>query len=374
MIAMFVIVYVAMIWLVYVQLRIRPNPKNLAVFSVVGIVAVSAIVICWQYSAPTSQQLVATRYSIQIVPQVRGPITKIVAQPNQPLKKGQDVLFEIQRDTYEFAVNQNEAAVASAENAIKLNTAAIKVSDETIAQAKAQEEAAQAELSSKENANERSPGAVSELELTELRAKLAAAEAGVRKSQAAKEQANASLDVAQEELKRAQAGLDQAKFDLAQCTVYAPADGFVTNWQVREGAMAVPLPLAPMGTFIDTSQVNLVGIFSQNVLKNVQPGNKVEIALKSYPGQIFSGEVDAVISATGEGQFTTSGQLESASQIHSDGKFAVKIKIDDADLMTQLPMGTTGMATIYTDQGKPFQVISTVTVRIKAWMYYLLPF
>lgn len=107
------------------------------------------------------------------------------------------------------------------------------------------------------------------------------------------------------------ASLDNAEFDLKQCPVYASADGFVTNWQVRAGTMAVPLPLAPMETFIDTSEAFVVATVGQNVLLHVQPGDHAEIASKSRPGKIFTGQVVTV---------------------------------------------------------------SQVTVRIKAWMYYLLPF
>ncbi len=373
MIALFIIVYVAGIWLLYVKMRVTPTPINLAACSVIGIVAVGTIVICWQFSAPTSSQLVVARYTIQIVPQVKGPITKIHAKPNVPLAKGKDILFQIQKEPYQFVVHQSEGALSAAEITVEQLTSSIKVADATIEEANASLEAAKADLGAKEDANKRSPGAVSALELTELKAKVAAAEAGVSKANAAKEVATFTLQVAQQQVEVAQAQLDTAQFNLEQCTVFAPADGFVTNWQVREGAMAVPLPLAPMGTFIDTSHVDVVGVFSQNVLKNVAPGDRVEVALKNLPGQVLAGTVDSVIQASGEGQFTTSGTLVDTASVHSSGKFAVKISLDDQDLAKSLPMGTAGMATIYTQKGKPFQVISTVTVRIKAWMYYLLP-
>lgn len=56
------------------------------------------------------------------------------------------------------------------------------------------------------------------------------------------------------------------------------------------------------------------------------------------------------------------------------GKFAVKLKMDDGSLSESLVIGTTGTTTVYTDVGGPFHIISKVSVRIKAGMYYLLPF
>lgn len=373
MIALFVILYAAGIWLFYMKMKVKPTPVNLAVCSVIGIVAVGAIVIMWQFSAPTSSQLVVSRYTIQIVPEVRGPIAKIVAEPNVPLTKGKDVLFEIEREPYQYAVNQSKGTLSAAEKTVEQLEAGLKVADATIQEATASLEASKADLAAKEDANQRSPGAVSALELTELKAKVVAAAAGVDKANAAKEVAGFSLQTAEQQVEVAKAQLDKAEYDLEQCTVYAPADGFVTNWQVREGAMAVPLPLAPMGTLIDTSDVDVVGVFSQNVLKNVAPGDRVEVVFKNHPGEVFAGTVDWVIQASGEGQFVTSGHLLDVSSVHSSGKFAVKIELDDKEFAKSLPMGTAGMATIYTSKGKPFQVISTVTVRIKALMYYLLP-
>ncbi|UUO06172.1 efflux RND transporter periplasmic adaptor subunit [Blastopirellula sp. J2-11] len=373
MIALFVILYVAGIWLFYIKLKVRPNPINLAICSVIGVIAVGTIVICWQFSAPTSSQVVVSRFTIQIIPQVKGPITKITAKPNVPLKKGEDILFEIQKDTYEIAVNQSAAALGYAEKMVQQVQAELKVADASIGEATARMGVAKTDLSKKEDANQRSAGAVSELELAELREKLNAAQAAVDKADAAKEETTFALEGAQQQVELAKANLAKAQFDLKQCTVYAPADGFVTNWQAREGTMAVAYPFAPLGTFIDTSHVDVVGVFSQNVLKNVQPGDKVEIALKNLPGQVVSGAVDSVIHATGDGQFVTSGQLISTGGIGSSGKFAVKFQLDDEKLAESLPMGTAGMATIYTKQGTPFQVISTVTVRIKAWLYYLIP-
>ncbi len=197
--------------------------------------------------------------------------------------------------------------------------------------------------------------------------------ATVEQSKAAKEVSVLGEKAAQQNIKTAEAQLENAQFNLDQCTVYAPADGFVTNWQVREGAMVVNLPLAPAGTFIDTSRVSLVASFPQNILKNVVAGDSVEFALKSKPGEVLNGEVEAIIAATGEGQFSMTGLLQSASDIGSDGMFAVKFKLDDPEVAESLKLGTAGAAVIYTSKGKPFHAISKVVIRMNAWLYYLIP-
>jgi multidrug resistance efflux pump len=373
MIALFIIIYVGAIWLVYAKLKIQPTPVNIAVAASIGFLAVGLIFVLWQFSAPVSSRLVVNRYTIQIVPQVSGPITKIHAEPNVPLAKGKDLLFEIQADTYQYAVNELDASLEAAKKNREQVEAGIKVAEASITEAEANLESARVELAMDQEAAERNPDAISKLELTQLIHKKAAADAALARSRAAKQQTEAQLRAADSTIESIQAKLDTARFNLSQCKVYAPADGFVTNWQVREGTMAVPLPLAPLGTFIDTSRVSIVAAFSQNVLKNVKAGDRADFAFKTRPGEISTGTVDAIIAATGEGQFITSGQLLSAADVGSSGQLAVKLQLDDEQFANSLPMGATGTVVIYTDSGKPFHVISKVSARMKAWLYYLIP-
>ncbi|MFN3152479.1 HlyD family secretion protein [Bremerella sp.] len=370
MITLCAIFYVLIIWLVYAVLKIKPRPTNLGIFAAIGVIVIGGIVLFWQFSAPTSSQVVVFRYTVQIVPQVKGHIAKIVAQANEPVKKG-DVLFEIEKAPFQYALNEATASLGVAEKSVEKLKASIKVAEASVSESQSKMAAAKADLDFKEDANKRAPGAVSELILAELRNQYAASQAVVEKMKASLEESQLSLEVAYKQVDLEKANVETAQFNLDQCTYTAPTDGFVTNWQAREGTMAITFAIAPVGTFIDTSQIGVVAVYGQNVLKNVQPGDRVEVALKNHPGEVFSGKVANIIAASGEGQFVTSGKLIDASSIHSSGKYAVKIELDDEALAKSLPMGTAGMVTIYTDSGKPFQIISMVTVRIKACMYYL---
>ncbi|MEX0793628.1 MAG: hypothetical protein WD045_10860 [Pirellulaceae bacterium] len=203
MIALFTILYAACIWLIYAKLKVRPTAWNLAGFIVVGVLFIGTVVIFWQFSAPISSQVVVARPTIQIVPQVKGPITRIVAVPNQRLVKGQDILFEIQKDPYEFAVQQKQAALGAAEQNVQQLQAGLKVAQASITEATARTAAAKADYVAKEQVNERSAGAVSELEITNLRERYAASEAGVEKSKAVLEEATFSLAAAKQQVELA---------------------------------------------------------------------------------------------------------------------------------------------------------------------------
>lgn len=74
---------------------------------------------------------------------------------------------------------------------------------------------------------------------------------------------------------------------------------------------------------------------------------------------------------TGEGQFLTTGVLPVVASVDSNGFLLVRILLDDEAFARQVPLGAAGTTAIYTDFAKPFQAISKVVMRIKAWMYYL---
>ena len=126
-----------------------------------------------------------------------------------------------------------------------------------------------------------------------------------------------------------QAQLDDALFNLDQCKMRAPSDGYVVNWQVQPGTM-LRRAAAAAGTFVDTSGIFLAAVFPQNYLTNVQPGDDVEVVLDPYPGRIFTAKVDTVIAASGGGQFAPERNHPNAASIGSDGLYAVKIMFNDA--------------------------------------------
>ena len=374
MIAICTILYVTLIILIYKVLKIRPNPKNVAVMVVVGVLMLGSIVIVWKFSAPISDRLVVSRYTVAIVPQVQGPITKIHAEPQAPLRAGKDLLFEIQSDLYQNTVDQLGESVKAAEQNIAQLGAGAEAAAAGVKAAEANMASAEAAFSVAKSTQEKNVGAISKLTVRQATESFRAAEASVEQAKALAVQAGFGKTAAESSSRSLEAQLATAKFNLSQCKIYAPADGFVTNWAAREGTMAVPMPLAPMGTFVDTSRVQIVAAFPQNVVTNMKPGDAAELTFKTRPGEVFAAKVEAIVQAMSEGQMTLGGSLPSASLIAAPGLMAVKFTLDDEAVAQELALGAAGTAAVYTDSGTAFHVISKVTVRINAWMYYLLPF
>jgi multidrug resistance efflux pump len=66
-----------------------------------------------QWGAPAGSARVLTR-AVQIVPNVSGQVVEIAVQPNVPLEKG-DLLFRIDPEPFEIAVDLAKASLARVE-------------------------------------------------------------------------------------------------------------------------------------------------------------------------------------------------------------------------------------------------------------------
>ena len=85
-----------------------------------------------------------------------------------------------------------------------------------------------------------------------------------------------------------EAQLAQARLNLEWTRIYAPANGYVTNVQLREGSYVhVGMPVL---TCIDGDQWWVVANFRENSLENVRPGQPVGLTFNSYPGRVFRGD------------------------------------------------------------------------------------
>lgn len=370
MIAFMTIIYVALVVLVFKVFKVKPAPWPIALLATLGILLLGTIVVLWTVAAPISTRAVVSRYVVPIVPIVRGQVISIPAVPNVPLKKG-DVLYEIDPTPYQYQVNLSTAQLAVAKSNVTQLAASVRVAEANVEKAEADVAARKTAADVAVAINKENPQAISKLKLVEAKESLAAAEAALEQTRASQDQASAALASAKDNIGVVEAQLETAKFNLSGCKVTAPSDGFVTDWQIREGTYVVAMPLAAAGTFIDTSETMVVASLPAQMLMHVQPGNLVELAFKSQPGKLFLGKVENVIQATGEGQFSTSGKLPSAAQLGSPGILAVKISLKEDEPADELEMGGAGAVAIYTDWGKPFAMISKVTIRLKKWAYFL---
>ena len=372
MIAVLLTIYTAIVLVLFKLKLLKPRPYPIALVVVAGVFVIGGVVVVWMLSAPISTKIVTSQYVVALVPYVKGQVLRVHAQANQPMKKG-DLLLEINPEPYQNTVDQLEAQLKAANSNVEATQAAANAAQAAFSKANAADSLAKTKEHIALNIQRREFAAISTLKVAEATQQRVEADAAVEQTEASARQAVFAVQVAQGNAAALDAQLREARFNLAQCNMTAPADGYVVNWEVQPGTMLVPAPMAAAGTFVSTEDISLFAVFPQNYLMHVQPGDDVEVVLDPYPGRLFTAKVDSVIPASGGGQFTTTGKIPNAAEVGSSGVFAVKILFTDEAIAQKLSLGSGGTAAIYTKHGKPVHIISKITIRMQKWLLYVKP-
>ena len=370
----FMLGYIGLAVIAFKVIKIKVSAVSIAVIFLIGSFLMSGILVAWNFSAPISDQTTLVRKVTNLMadPDSKGLISKIHVQGIQPTKKG-DPLYEIDSRPNQYAFNNSLAQVAVGEQKVLQAQAGVEVAVAKVEVAKANQALSKAQLDVVLGIQAVNPGAVAKLDVEVAQQTYQASDAAVSTAIANQKVSEFALTTAQHNLKASQAQLELAKLNLSQNVTRAPSDGYLMNFRTTVGTMTTSMKQS-QGLFLDTSVPGVIAaVYPQNLVKNVEPGNLVDIAFKSLPGKIATGKVDAILAWTGEGQLQRedSSQLPIAKNLKSQGFLLVRITIDDQDLAHQLPLGAASSVAIYTDRLKPFHIFSKIAIRVKMWMNYL---
>lgn len=256
MIAFMLTVYVAIVVLLFKLKLVSPKPYPIAVVLVVGLFVIGGPTVAWTLCAPVTPRVVTTQYVIQLVPYVKGQVTKVHAKANVPIKKG-DLLLEINPAPYQYAldqavaqlqvsqqglkqaeagvdsarasaaraqagiaqanaaVNQSKAVVSNALASITKAKAGIANTEAGVAKAKASDDLAKTEEQIAVNLQRTDAGAISSLRVTQAIQSREAADAALQSAAAAVNEAEAGLQQAEASLIQYQAAQQQAEAGVA---------------------------------------------------------------------------------------------------------------------------------------------------------------
>jgi multidrug resistance efflux pump len=397
-------IYAFFVWLIFIKFKWLPwNTTTQVIVVIIPVVALVCLVLLLNVFAPSSADLRVYRYSVSVVPQVRGRVIEVpVSEGNRPVKTG-DVLFRIDPTPYQLEVNALQAQLANAsgqqrevEESFKGAVGKVTEARSGIAQASARaaEAAARLELAKKRVEQYRELAATgagskfdlqqAETSLQEAQGQMDAARGVEAQSLATEVQAIAARDQVSQKLgakvdgeyaqvAQIRAQLEQAKWNLDQTTTRSPCNCFVINLALRPGAFVAALPVTAVMTLVEDDG-QLVALFNQNELHQVAPGNEAELALYTLPGRIIKAKVDSIIWAQGAGQMQTSGNLPMTGMLAAPPqRFAVKFDIDERDRAQFLAAGASGEAAIYTDHLAMLHIIRKVIMRVGSNLNYIIP-
>ena len=366
-------IYSFFVWLIFFKFKWLPwNKISQVTVVVIPIVALTALILMLNVYAPSSSDVRVIKYVVQVVPQVRGRVIEVPIEPNSPVKKG-TVLFRIDPTPFELQVRTLEAQLSATEGSVEeLN--------EELQSAVSRTRAVRAKLDLtrkrvEQNRELVATGAGDRFALEQAEADLRQLEAELSANAAAEAQVRARLGATvgddQAEVAQIKAQLANARWELTQTVFYAPADGTVINLQLRPGQMATALGALPVMTFVE-DQFQVIALYHQNELHQVQPGDEAEIALETYPGRIIKAKVDSIVWAQGQGQIPMTQTLpQTGATPLPPGRFAVRLNIAERDRGLFLAAGAVGHGAIYTQHGHHIHIVRKVILRVGSYVNYL---
>lgn len=364
------------VWLIFIKFKWLPwNVYSQVAVVVIAAAGLTTLILVLNVVAPASEDVRVLNYAVEVVPRVTGRVIEVPIEGNRLIRKGTPIL-RIDPEPFQLKVNQLQASlVGTSASASQLNqdlSAARNNTDSALAQLNlARMRLKQSQQLASQGAGTRYDVDFYESEVKRLQPAYDAAKTAETK---VRTELNATVNGEQSSVATMRAQLEQARWDLSQTVIYAPADGYAINLQVREGSYAAALPLRPVMSFVEVEQ-QVVAFFDQNELTRVEPGNEVEIALPTLPGKIIKGEVDSIVWATGQGQFQAAGILPNtpveAQHAPLPQKYAVKIRITDPNHYF-LAMGARGDGAIYSNHATPIHLLRKVFIRVKSVMNYLI--
>jgi multidrug resistance efflux pump len=415
-------------WLVFKKFKLIPvNAYTVCTAIMIGFAILGVLGILLLKYQPASSDGRLYTITTPIVPQVSGQVVSVPVAANVPLREG-DVLFQLDSAPYQYEVNRLEAKLAAANTSLSQLEQRLTAAQAATSQAQAdvlaseseydrqtqqqrdQAEAGVAQVSAQLSLARKDyvrykelveKGTISRQKFDQVAEQVERLQAQLKQSQSALAQAEeaitgggATLQAARERLRQAQAQeeeirvelesqsggvnpdvqqvvaeLSLARWRLDESTVRAPADGYVTQLALRPGQMTSTLPLAPVMVFVHGERPTLIATFPQNVIVDLKPGLPAEIAFKAYPGKIFQATVSHLLPTTAEGQFTTSGQLRTASG--GPGRIPVVFEYGSDIEDLKLPGGAQATAAIYTEHFHVLAIVRKIILRIKSWENYL---
>jgi HlyD family secretion protein len=263
---------------------------------------------------------------VKISPEVAGEIIDLPVTDGQEVKKG-DLLLKIRPDSYKALLEQQQAAISTAESVSKQQKASMEKAENDFKQA--------VDLFHK--------NLISQTEMTT--------------AQTTYDSAKAMYNSGLHSIEGAKASSSQARDQLSKTTIYSPLTGVVTVLNSKLGERVVATNQFA-GTEVmrvaDLNHMQAVVDVNENDVVRVKLGDSAKVTIDAYGSRIFPGTVEEIANT---GTTTGTGTQEEVTN------FQVKIRLDKPNV--RLRPGLSCTAEIQTRMVKDVVVVPIQSVTIR---------
>jgi membrane fusion protein (multidrug efflux system) len=294
---------------------------------------------------------------------VSGQVVEIAVKDNERVKSGQ-LLFRIDPEPYQIAIDQAEASLGSARLQIEELKATYHQQLAELQSAKDSATYAEHEFNRKKALLASDFTSKSTYERAETDLKVAQQNITSFEQQIANTIAalNGDPDVEvglHPTVREAKARLDRAKLDYSYTVVYAPDDGIVARVEELQVGDFVN-PGAAVFSFMSSRRIWIEANFRETDLTHMHPGQEATISVDVYPGSTFKAHVVSMSPGTGSTFAVLPPENATGNWVKVVQRLPVRLELDGVDPDHPLFSGIS--ATVWVDTRyrrtwrHPFQV------------------
>ncbi len=328
---------------------------------------------------PYTQQARVGAFVIPVASEVAGRVIRVNVRNNQDVKAG-EILFEVDPQPYQIAVDRARADLESTRRQIGASTAGIASAQANLRAAQANELKARQDNQRLEGLYREDPGTISVRLLEVSRANREQAVSQVAAARAEVQRAREQEGGSEEDnalLRSAATALSKAELDLSNTQIRARSAGLITDLRTDAGQFAAAG--SPVMTLIAIHDVWISADMTENNLGLVKLDTPVSIVLDALPGEVFEGRVRSVGYGVSVGQTPPPGTLPSVQNsrdwLRPAQRFPVIIEFSPDSLNTLrdsrgIRAGGQAEVMAFPSEGNPLNPLGRVFVGFMSWLSY----
>lgn len=268
---------------------------------------------------------------VSVSAEVGGRIVEVAVRENQPVTRGQ-LLFRVDPEPFELAVQEAEAAVATAEAQLEVLQIAFQTSSVDIENAL--EDVAYFEEEYQRQLRLQATSVTTDAAIKAAKHALAEARAKLASARADKVKAKAALSTGDSDsrvypaLRAAQAQLKQARLNLSRTDVRAPVDGVVSQadrLQVGQHMM----PALPALSIIKNNTSWVEANFKETDLTDLRINQPATLRVDAFPDLQLHGSIESIGGGTGSEFSILPAQNASGNWVKVTQRIPVRIAIKE---------------------------------------------